>query len=371
MAAKKRVFGGEFAEWQVNDADLKSVASLPPGEVIRQAANGDVTSLDYLWRNIMRNPVWKKSKSVCSRMAHRAGECADLGCNEAFPTAVDVGAVKLLGVEYPSSSAALEERDPEDPERKISIRNESRSFVKRNVDQRDADFVKSKTSGSALHRLANLEELSTDDLEKEMRKSLGGGFMTDSRRKWNESRGLRQRIDQDGYFKGVVAVTGPYQGLNLVDAFALEWSATLNLRNSGTVNNVDALVIRCAENFAFIKPGGMTLMSVMAMAYDDACENTYVGVFRDSERLARAMRRKFPNADSDLLEPGSVEIFFTAVEECLTETYRKMETKPRVLLEIFRARQFTRNIPVPLSNEDLDKSAHDRKSGGRRVGGKR
>ena len=89
---------------------------------------------------------------------------------------------------------------------------------------------------------------------------------------------------------------------------------------------------------------------------------------RDSERLARAMRRKFGSADSYLLETGNIEIFLVAVEECLTETYRKMGIKPWVLLHIFRARQLTRNIPIPLSNEDIDKSSHDRKSSGRRVG---
>ena len=318
--------------WEHNDDALRAQAETPLVDLLRQAGTGDVESLNSLWLTFVKPAVLRKSKVVCSWISHRGAQCPGVSCDEALGSAVQAGAQRILGIKNDLKKSP------------------HRSLMFRAVDALDAASMLSARGGSQLKYWCDTVD-EVDHTSETWPKLVNvglkrGRFLVDSRRQWNSTRGLVQRIDQVKYLDR----ESPHDSARvLADVFLEIWAGTV-LRRLEEIG--DDHVLGAVDFLRMRSPDRSTLKSLLVSIYDDACDNNFEDIGLDPERVKRHLvhvtSRDRGSIPEDLPSDDAITRAFTLIETCIELAYQRLgieEPEERHLVaHISRARHVSRKL---------------------------
>lgn len=317
-----------------DEASVQRMMTLPLNIVTRDARNGNLESLNFLLRHSSMHIIAKQCATTCSQMHHRARPCTGLFCEGAMGSCVEVATDAIFGV-----SANLAEQ----PHRSVAITLELDDFHAEDVRRRNE--ISSPMGRSVLEYWDNNLDAKDNPSEVWLRQITRGlkrpGWLTDCRRKWNQTRGLPQRIDQANYFRRGDSVT------TLGHAFFLEWNSWLSVLSEKNPESTKLILLPSfhTSDAPALKHEIHELVTWLGAIYDDACETWEVGNLADYLRIARNLAyRGTIKAESPFSEEliRGVEATCLLIEASLNAAYESLRSEPTILNAINRAREVTR-----------------------------
>lgn len=319
-----------------SDSNSRRLLNMPLRSVIDEARSGSLDAINFLLRQTTLQVMAKRSIKTCSQLHHRAKSCEGLFCDGAVASCVEVATLEVFG-----TSANL----AEEPHRSVAITLELDAAHATKIRERS---LKSSNTGSCVLEYWD-EKLEPTDKPPEVwirqvsSRLKKPGWLTDCRRKWNQTRGLPQRIDQANYFTRGTSTTA------LGKALITEWNFWLeNLEDS----NPEALHLFLLPKFntsdeALFKKDMKNLVAWLGAIYDDACETWEVGSIADYHRILRNLQNKkvvSPHLTPDENLIRSVETTCLFIEAQLSAAYESLSTEPTIITALIKARELSRTI---------------------------
>jgi hypothetical protein len=316
------------------DRELREMGEKPLQEIMSLARCGDLRSLNYLLQQTSLPLIQNKSEKTCSQLFHFGRKCDGLYCDGALASCVEICVDTIYG-----ASSDLSEQ----PQRAIAIQlrfdDDHAQAIKSDIDLKKEkgrsvldfwDSGKTKLKATDNH---------TEVWLRQSAKALNrGGWVTDCRRKWNQTRNLLQRIDQENYFYRKNKLTG------LGEAFVQEW-------NKKTIDSGVSQMFGVSEfhpaNSDRIADEFNLLINWLGAIYDDACEPWRDGDVYNCKRLIVNLIYKniltSENANSsEVLK--FVELTCVTIEKNLEDAYAAIAKEPTICQNLNEARTMTRVV---------------------------
>ena len=321
---------------RLEDRNLREMSEKPLQEIMLLARSGDLDSLNYLLQQTSLDKIQTRSIKTCEQLFHLGKEkkCEGLYCDGALSSCVEVAAKTIYGTssdlsKEPKRAIAIQLRF--DDQHAIAIKNDI--DLKKEKGRSVLDFWdsgKNKLKATDNHTEVWLRQ-STKALNR-------GGWVTDCRRKWNQTRNLLQRIDQENYFYRENKLTG------LGEAFVQEW-------NKKTIDSGVSQMFGVSEfhtaNSDRIADEFNLLFTWLGAIYDDACEPWREGDVYNCKRIFVNLVYKniltSENANSsEVLK--FVELTCVTIEKNLEDAYAAIAKEPTICQNLNKARTMTRVV---------------------------
>ena len=323
------------------DRELREMGEKPLQEIMSLARCGDLRSLNYLLQQTSLPLIQNKSEKTCSQLFHFGRKCDGLYCDGALASCVEICVDTIYG-----TSSDLSEQ----PQRAIAIQlrfdDDHAQAIKNDID-------KQKVRGrSALDYWDDNLKPTDNHTEVWLRQSAKalnrGGWVTDCRRKWNQTRNLLQRIDLENYFYRKNKLTG------LGEAFVQEW-------NKKTIDSGVSQMFGVSEfhptDSAKIADEINLLITWLGAIYDDACEPWRDGDVYNCKRLIVNLIYKniltSENANSsEVLK--FVELTCVTIEKNLEDAYAAIAKEPTICQNLNEARTMTRVVSELIESDVME-----------------
>jgi hypothetical protein len=323
------------------DRKLREMGEKPLQEIVSLAKSGDLESLNYLLRQTSLRRIQMKSEKTCSQMFHFGRKCDGLYCDGALASCVEVAVETIYGT---SSDLSKE------PQRAIAVQLK---FDSQHAIAIREQLLSGKTSGKNVLQYWDDKLKPTDNhtevwLRQSAKALNRGGWVTDCRRKWNQTRNLLQRIDQENYFYRNNKLTG------LGEAFVQEW-------NKKTIDSGVSQMFGVSEfhstDSAKIADEFNLLITWLGAIYDDACEPWRDGDVYNCKRLIVNLIYKniltSENANSsEVLK--FVELTCVTIEKNLEDAYAAIATEPTICQNLNEARTMTRVVSELIESDVME-----------------
>lgn len=323
------------------DRKLREMGEKPLQEIISLAKSGDLESLNYLLRQTSLRRIQMKSEKTCSQMFHFGRKCDGLYCDGALASCVEVAVETIYGT---SSDLSKE------PQRAIAVQLK---FDSQHAIAIREQLQSAKTSGKNVLQYWDDKLKPTDNhtevwLRQSAKALNRGGWVTDCRRKWNQTRNLLQRIDQENYFYRNNKLTG------LGEAFVQEW-------NKKTIDSGVSQMFGVSEfhstDSAKIADEFNLLITWLGAIYDDACEPWRDGDVYNCKRLIVNLIYKniltSENANSsEVLK--LVELTCVTIEKNLEDAYAAIAKEPTICNNLNEARTMTRVVSELIESDVME-----------------
>lgn len=323
------------------DRKLREMDEKPLREIISSARNGDLESLNYLLRQTSLHRIQKKSEKTCSQLSHLGRRCDGLYCDGALASCVEVAVETIYGTssdlsKEPHRAIAIQLRF--DDQHALTIKEEHQSGK--------------KSGKSVLEYWDEGLKPSDNHTETWLRQSAKalnrGGWVTDCRRKWNQTRNIAQRIDQANYFYRSNKLTG------LGEAFVQQWNK--KTIDSG-ISEIFGVTEFHPENPKEIGPEINTLVTWLGAIYDDACEPWRDGDVYNCKRIfVNLIHKKALNSDlgtsNEILK--IVELTCSTIEKTLGDAYAAIEKEPTISEYLNEARTMTRTVSELIETDVME-----------------
>ena len=323
------------------DRKLREMGEKPLQEIVSLAKSGDLESLNYLLRQTSLRRIQMKSEKTCSQMFHFGRKCDGLYCDGALASCVEVAVETIYGT---SSDLSKE------PQRAIAVQLK---FDSQHAIAIREQLLSGKTSGKNVLQYWDDRLKPTDNhtevwLRQSAKALNRGGWVTDCRRKWNQTRNLLQRIDQENYFYRNNKLTG------LGEAFVQEW-------NKKTIDSGVSQMFGVSEfhstDSAKIADEFNLLITWLGVIYDDACEPWRDGDVYNCKRLIVNLIYKniltSENANSsEVLK--FVELTCVTIEKNLEDAYAAIAKEPTICNNLNEARTMTRVVSELIESDVME-----------------
>jgi 5'(3')-deoxyribonucleotidase len=323
------------------DRKLREMGEKPLQQIISSAKNGDLESLNYLLRQTSLRLIQNKSEKTCSQLFHFGRKCDGLYCDGALASCVEICVDAIYG-----TSSDLSEQ----PQRSIAIQLK---FDSKHAIAIREQLQSGKTTGKTVLQYwddkLKLTDNHTEVWLRQSAKALNrGGWVTDCRRKWNQTRNLLQRIDQENYFYRNKKLTG------LGEAFVQEW-------NKKTIDSALSQMFGVSEfhpeDSDKIANEFNLLITWLGAIYDDACEPWRDGDVYNCKRIFVNLIYKniltSENAhSSEVLK--FIELICVTIEKNLEEAYAAIAKEPTICQNLNEARTMTRVVSELIESDVME-----------------
>lgn len=323
------------------DRRLRELGERPFREIIASARHGDLESLNYLFQQTSLRQIQRKSEKTCSQLFHFGQTCEGLYCDGALASCVEVAVDTIYGT---SSDLSKE------PRRSIAVQL---TFDQQHVfDIIERQRSKKKSGRSVLEYWDEDLKPTDNHTETWLRQSAKalnrGGWVTDCRRKWNQTRNIAQRIDQANYFYRSNKLTG------LGEAFVKQWnkkeisSEITQIFGISKFHPTDTTKIAYEINI---------LVTWLGAIYDDACEPWRDGDIYNCKRIIVNLFYKKALTAEELNSQGvtkSVELTCSTIEETLADAYALIEKEPTICEYLNEARKITRVVSELIKDDVME-----------------
>lgn len=325
--------------WEVDDASLIEIASLPFSDLLQRAHQHDVLALNHLYRTYTRSLLHKKAARACARLAHMGDKCleSETSFEHAFDASVQYGIEKVFGFVPDNKNELLN----------VALRGQfSVSDITGFKDARESALKKLATQVNDDDQAVDSSLVSTwGHLVHTVTKR---GFVDESRRRWNSARLLAQRIDQRNYFvkaKQQADNDPKVEYTTLFTRFVETWQQHISkLKSTNTSHAKRLLEVLAQMQIDLTTPEGLLLY--LRVLYFDACENTYVDNYPiDELRIRRSFVtfKIFEQETMQKIDLSTLTSLAVLVEECLRLSYSTQEISDQAILHhLQKAREATR-----------------------------
>ena len=252
---------------RLQDRNLREMSEKPLQNIMKSARSGDLDSLNYLLQQTSLDKIQTRSIKLCEQLFHLGKErkCEGLYCDGALSSCVEVAVEAIYGT---SSDLSKE------PKRAIAIQLR--------FDELHATAIKNNVALSVLgiwdEKLKpkdNHLSVWTAHMISAMNRD---GWVTDCRRKWNQTRKIIQRMNTENYFYREGKLTG------LGEAFVQEWNK----------KTIDSEVLEIfgvskfdADNLTKVKHEINLLITWLGVIYEDASEPWIEGETYNCKRILK------------------------------------------------------------------------------------
>lgn len=334
---------GENASWEIDDGALLEISSVSFEQLLSRATEKDLLAINHLYRVYTKSILKRKAMRACSNLSHMGNKCqsTESDIEHAYDAALQHGIEKVFGYKSKSDQTDLsislkDQFDAKD----LSNLHSHRSSVLNQINKELSD--KKNTSSYSSVELWGI-------LVSQFIKT---GFVDESRRKWNMSRGLVARIDQSAYFfKKTSNTTADVEFTEFFNRFSENWASTIGAvegavaEGKGTSEAAALMKLLSVISCDFLNP--RDLIKFLRVLYWDACENTLLDRHPvDTERLHRSLFTFdfFPDTGRDVVSHEAVGHLATVVEACLGRSYPDgtPEDKRAIPNNLTRARDASR-----------------------------
>jgi hypothetical protein len=318
---------------RLEDRNLREMSEKPLQEIMLLARSGDLDSLNYLLQQTSLDKIQTRSIKTCGQMFHLGKKrgCTGLYCDGALSSCVEVAVEKIYGT---SSDLSKE------PQRAIAIQLRFDDQHARAIKE---DLQLGKKSGQSVLEYWDEKLKPVDNPLEVWLKQMGAamnhtGWQSDCRRKWNQTRNLLQRIDQENYFYRSNKLNG------LGEAFVQEWNK----------KSIDSQVIEmfgvskfAVDNPTKVKHEINLLITWLGAISDDACESWIEVETYNCRRILNNL------VDKKILTPEHgqssnalklIETTCLTIEKNLEDAYAVQGTVPTICEHLDAARTMTRVI---------------------------
>ena len=312
---------------RLQDRNLREMSEKPLQNIMKSARSGDLDSLNYLLQQTSLDKIQTRSIKLCEQLFHLGKErkCEGLYCDGALSSCVEVAAKTIYGT---SSDLSKE------PKRAIAIQLR--------FDELHATAIKNNVALSVLGIWdENLEpednhlSVWTAHMISAMNRD---GWVTDCRRKWNQTRKIIQRMNTENYFYREGKLTG------LGEAFVQEWNK----------KTIDSEVLEIfgvskfdADNLTKVKHEINLLITWLGVIYEDAREPWIEGETYNCKRILKNLISKSiltPEHGQSSNALKLIETTCSTIEKNLQDAYAVQATVPTICENLDAARTMTRVI---------------------------
>ena len=312
---------------RLQDRNLREMSEKPLQNIMKSARSGDLDSLNYLLQQTSLYKIQTRSIKLCEQLFHLGKErkCEGLYCDGALSSCVEVAVEAIYGT---SSDLSKE------PKRAIAIQLR--------FDELHATAIKNNVALSVLGIWdENLEpednhlSVWTAHMISAMNRD---GWVTDCRRKWNQTRKIIQRMNTENYFYREGKLTG------LGEAFVQEWNK----------KTIDSEVLEIfgvskfhADNLTKVKHEINLLITWLGVIYEDASEPWIEGETYNCKRILKNLISKSiltPEHGQSSNALKLIETTCSTIEKNLQDAYAVQATVPTICENLDAARTMTRVI---------------------------
>ena len=312
---------------RLQDRNLREMSEKPLQNIMKSARSGDLDSLNYLLQQTSLDKIQTRSIKLCEQLFHLGKErkCEGLYCDGALSSCVEVAVEAIYGT---SSDLSKE------PKRAIAIQLR--------FDELHATAIKNNVALSVLGIWdENLEpednhlSVWTAHMISAMNRD---GWVTDCRRKWNQTRKIIQRMNTENYFYREGKLTG------LGEAFVQEWNK----------KTIDSEVLEIfgvskfhADNLTKVKHEINLLITWLGVIYEDASEPWIEGETYNCKRILKNLISKSiltPEHGQSSNALKLIETTCSTIEKNLQDAYAVQATVPTICENLDAARTMTRVI---------------------------
>ena len=334
---------GENAGWTIDDRALLEISSVPFEQLLSRATEKDLLAINHLYRVYTKSILKRKAMRACSHLSHMGNKCqsTESDIEHAYDAALQHGIERVFGYRSKSDQTdlSISLKDQFDAKDLANLQSQ-RSSVLNQINKELSD--KKNTSRYSSVELWGM-------LVSQFLKT---GFVDESRRKWNMSRGLVARIDQSAYFfkkSSSTAVNSEFT--EFFNRFCENWTSTTRAvevavtEGRGTPEAVALMKLLSIIACDFLDP--RDLLKFLRVLYWDACENTLQDRHPvDTERLYRSLCTFdfLPAIGREEVPHESTGYLATVVEACLARSYPEgtPEDKQAISNNLRRARDASR-----------------------------
>ena len=318
---------------RLQDRKLREMSEKPLQDIMKLARSGNLDSLNYLLQQTSLENIQTRSISVCEQLFHLGKErkCEGLYCDGALSSCVEVAVEAIYGT---SSDLSKE------PKRAIAIQLR---FDDHHALAIKEDLQLEREFGSSVLEYWE-ENLKPEDnhlsvwIAQMISAMNREGWVTDCRRKWNQTRKIAQRMDQENYFYREKKLTG------LGEAFVQEWNK----------KSIDSEVLEIfgvskfhADNPTKVKHEINLLTTWLGAIYDDACEPWIEGETYNCRRILDNLVDKKILTPEHMQSSNALKLTETTcstIEKNLQDAYAVQATVPTICEHLDAARTMTRVI---------------------------
>ena len=312
---------------RLQDRNLREMSEKPLQNIMKSARSGDLDSLNYLLQQTSLDKIQTRSIKLCEQLFHLGKErkCEGLYCDGALSSCVEVAVEAIYGT---SSDLSKE------PKRAIAIQLR--------FDELHATAIKNNVALSVLGIWdENLEpednhlSVWTAHMISAMNRD---GWVTDCRRKWNQTRKIIQSMKTENYFYREGKLTG------LGEAFVQEWNK----------KTIDSEVLEIfgvskfdADNLTKVKHEINLLITWLGVIYEDASEPWIEGETYNCKRILKNLISKSiltPEHGQSSNALKLIETTCSTIEKNLQDAYAVQATVPTICENLDAARTMTRVI---------------------------
>ena len=312
---------------RLQDRNLREMSEKPLQNIMKSARSGDLDSLNYLLQQTSLDKIQTRSIKLCEQLFHLGKErkCEGLYCDGALSSCVEVAVEAIYGT---SSDLSKE------PKRAIAIQLR--------FDELHATAIKNNVALSVLGIWdENLEpednhlSVWTAHMISAMNRD---GWVTDCRRKWNQTRKIIQRMNTENYFYREGKLTG------LGEAFVQEWNK----------KTIDSEVLEIfgvskfdAVNLTKVKHEINLMITWLGVIYEDASEPWIEGETYNCKRILKNLISKSiltPEHGQSSNALKLIETTCSTIEKNLQDAYAVQATVPTICENLDAARTMTRVI---------------------------
>ena len=312
---------------RLQDRNLREMSEKPLQNIMKSARSGDLDSLNYLLQQTSLDKIQTRSIKLCEQLFHLGKErkCEGLYCDGALSSCVEVAVEAIYGT---SSDLSKE------PKRAIAIQLR--------FDQDHADAIKNNVALSVLEYWDENLEPEDNHLRVWIAQMISAmnrdGWVTDCRRKWNQTRKIIQRMNTENYFYREGKLTG------LGEAFVQEWNK----------KTIDSEVLEIfgvskfdADNLTKVKHEINLLITWLGVIYEDASEPWIEGETYNCKRILKNLISKSiltPEHGQSSNALKLIETTCSTIEKNLQDAYAVQATVPTICENLDAARTMTRVI---------------------------
>ena len=308
---------------------------------MKSARSGDLDSLNYLLQQTSLDKIQTRSIKLCEQLFHLGKErkCEGLYCDGALSSCVEVAVEAIYGTssdlsKEPKRAIAIQLRFDEAHAKAIGLRFD---------DAPENDDAEEKGTGKSVLGIwdENLEpednhlSVWTAHMISAMNRD---GWVTDCRRKWNQTRKIIQRMNTENYFYREGKLTG------LGEAFVQEWNK----------KTIDSEVLEIfgvskfdADNLTKVKHEINLLITWLGVIYEDASEPWIEGETYNCKRILKNLISKSiltPEHGQSSNALKLIETTCSTIEKNLQDAYAVQATVPTICENLDAARTMTRVI---------------------------
>ena len=332
---------------RLQDRNLREMSEKPLQDIIKLARKGNLDSLNYLLQQTSLDKIQTRSIELCEQLFHLGKErkCEGLYCDGALSSCVEVAVEAIYGTssdlsKEPKRAIAIQLRFDEAHAKAIGLRFDDAS---ENDDAPENDDAEEKGTGKSVLEYWD-ENLEPEDnhlsvwIAQMISAMNREGWVTDCRRKWNQTRKIAQRMDQENYFYREKKLTG------LGEAFVQEWNK----------KSIDSEVLEIfgvskfhADNPTKVKHEINLLTTWLGAIYDDACEPWIEGETYNCRRILDNLVDKKILTPEHMQSSNALKLTETTcstIEKNLQDAYAVQATVPTICEHLDAARTMTRVI---------------------------